>query len=426
MGLETVVYISDLVITNPVGATDPKSQGDDHIRNLKIGLKNTFPNIAGPVTLSHTQLNDAAQKSVSNTFTNAMQRITAADAELRLRNSSGGSNAKVGDFISTGGALMIRAINDAEDTVLRFPFTYTFATDTTALAGAAITLNGVNVVDYARLSQANAFTGNQSIAKANPVFILNDTGGTISATTAYVSLQVAGIERGWFGMGEGSDDLGITNNIGAVKITSGDGEGIILNGVAASDFARLSQANTFTGVPQTVSGTNAQWLAVDGTVEARIQANASGSAVFMGANSNHSLQIWTNGTPRIDISNTGNFDFKGGTVTRNNSSASEVGTAGAPGRNVTATGNTAATDAGGTIHLTSGSAQTFTLDGDPPTDSLVIVENQSGNNWTIAASGTLTWALTGSTGSRTLANGGMAAALHLGSGNWKINGGGLS
>lgn len=57
MGLETGSYISALVSTNPVGATDPKSQGDDHIRFIKAKLLETFPNITGAVTASHTELN---------------------------------------------------------------------------------------------------------------------------------------------------------------------------------------------------------------------------------------------------------------------------------------------------------------------------------------------------------------------------------
>lgn len=44
MGLESGTYVDDLVTTNPVGASDPKSQGDDHLRLIKSVLKNTFPN----------------------------------------------------------------------------------------------------------------------------------------------------------------------------------------------------------------------------------------------------------------------------------------------------------------------------------------------------------------------------------------------
>lgn len=57
MGLETGSFISALVSTNPVGATDPKSQGDDHIRFIKAKLLETFPNVTGAVTATHTELN---------------------------------------------------------------------------------------------------------------------------------------------------------------------------------------------------------------------------------------------------------------------------------------------------------------------------------------------------------------------------------
>jgi len=60
MALESATYISDLVSTNPVGPSDPKSQGDDHLRMIKAVLKATFPNLNGAVTLTPTQMNQAA------------------------------------------------------------------------------------------------------------------------------------------------------------------------------------------------------------------------------------------------------------------------------------------------------------------------------------------------------------------------------
>src|SRR5690606_7431948 len=57
MGLETATYISGLNPSNPVHATDPVSQGDDHLRLIKATLLNTFPNITGAMTASHTELN---------------------------------------------------------------------------------------------------------------------------------------------------------------------------------------------------------------------------------------------------------------------------------------------------------------------------------------------------------------------------------
>lgn len=53
MGLETVVNISDLVKANPT-ASDPKSQGDDHVRNLKTALLNAFAGFLGAVMVTGT------------------------------------------------------------------------------------------------------------------------------------------------------------------------------------------------------------------------------------------------------------------------------------------------------------------------------------------------------------------------------------
>ena len=49
MGLETATYPTELVLTNPVGGTDTKAQGDDHIRLLKTVIQSTFPGFAGRI-----------------------------------------------------------------------------------------------------------------------------------------------------------------------------------------------------------------------------------------------------------------------------------------------------------------------------------------------------------------------------------------
>ena len=56
MGLETVTNIHDLVVTNPL-STDARSQGDDHIRNIKLALKTDLPNITGVMTATQAELN---------------------------------------------------------------------------------------------------------------------------------------------------------------------------------------------------------------------------------------------------------------------------------------------------------------------------------------------------------------------------------
>jgi hypothetical protein len=56
MGLESATYISDLIANWPL-PTDKRREGDDHLRLIKVALKNTFPNINGPVTATQEQLN---------------------------------------------------------------------------------------------------------------------------------------------------------------------------------------------------------------------------------------------------------------------------------------------------------------------------------------------------------------------------------
>ncbi len=82
MALETGSYISSLVATNPVSG-DPKSQGDDHIRFVKAKVLETFPNVTGAVTPTHTELNYV------DGVTSALQTQLDAKAPLASPNLTG-------------------------------------------------------------------------------------------------------------------------------------------------------------------------------------------------------------------------------------------------------------------------------------------------------------------------------------------------
>ena len=58
MGLESFSYITSLNASNPVHATDQVSQGDDHLRGIKAVLLSSFPEVAGAVTVTHTEFNN--------------------------------------------------------------------------------------------------------------------------------------------------------------------------------------------------------------------------------------------------------------------------------------------------------------------------------------------------------------------------------
>lgn len=80
MSLETATFINGLVATNPLGS-DPISSGDDHIRLIKATVLATFPNITGAVTKTHTQLNNALDKT-GDTMTGAL--VLSGDPTLAL------------------------------------------------------------------------------------------------------------------------------------------------------------------------------------------------------------------------------------------------------------------------------------------------------------------------------------------------------
>jgi hypothetical protein len=79
MPLESANYISQLVPTNPL-STDTVSQADDHLRTIKLALKNTFPNLDAPVTVTPAQLNSPVPKGVVVMWSGTIATIPAGYA----------------------------------------------------------------------------------------------------------------------------------------------------------------------------------------------------------------------------------------------------------------------------------------------------------------------------------------------------------
>ena len=63
MGLESASFVSGLNASNPIGASDPKSQGDDHLRLIKSVLLATFPNANAAITSTVANLNGVTSAS---------------------------------------------------------------------------------------------------------------------------------------------------------------------------------------------------------------------------------------------------------------------------------------------------------------------------------------------------------------------------
>lgn len=138
-------FISGLVSTNPVNATDQVAQGDDHIRLIKTALLGTFPNVTGAVTPTHvelnildgvtltaSQINDAARLGATNAFTGANSfaaatlfgsgtargsggdvTVSKTSASVYLEDTAAASDEKIWRVVNVTGAFELHARTDA-------------------------------------------------------------------------------------------------------------------------------------------------------------------------------------------------------------------------------------------------------------------------------------------------------------------------
>lgn len=355
MPIESATYISDLNASNPIGATDPLSSADDHLRLLKATIKATFPSVTGAVTPTHTELNNLAgvtgKTGTGNVVLSASPTLTGTLTAAAITASgaiTAAASTITGNLFSGSGA-----------SLTNLPAANLTGGPLPALSG--VNLTNLNASNLASGSVADARLGNAALKNT-----ANDFSSSLNGTWRQTVTN--------------------TNN-GAAALT-------LLEAVNSS-------GNAFQAFIRSSAGTPAH--------EVVVQANSAPMRVqALGANT---LTLASNGVDAVS--------FNGGVVTTPNTSASEVGWKGSPLRAISAGDNTAATDAGKTVRFTGGSGQTFTLDGDPPTDSRITLINSSGNNWTIAASGTLSHPTIG-TGSRTMNTGATLEAHHLGAGSWYI------
>lgn len=161
MPLETGTYISDLVTSNPVG-TDTIDKADDHLRLIKSTVKNTFPNISGAVTPTHTDLNKL-------TSTGSPQFST-----IELGNASDTTLSR-----SAAGVLSVEGVavplNSVTNTHIAQQIELGNASDTTITRSAA----GVIAVEggvVPKENRANTFTQTQTVQRNDSSAVLAVTG----------------------------------------------------------------------------------------------------------------------------------------------------------------------------------------------------------------------------------------------------------
>ena len=92
MGIEAFGYIKDLVDTNPAG-TDPKSQGDDHLRGIKLTLLQQFQGFTEgiPITITESQLNSLVGIALSGGF--VFENNTILEQDYTISKNKNGMTA---------------------------------------------------------------------------------------------------------------------------------------------------------------------------------------------------------------------------------------------------------------------------------------------------------------------------------------------
>lgn len=205
----------------------------------------------------------------------------------------------------------------------------------------------------------------------------------------------------------------------------------IPDGMLSSNVALAGTANVFSAT-QTVDSATASRIAL--TISSVLRAFAeyveADSALYLDADGK--IVLRPNNTSALEINTSGNFDFKSGAVTTSNASASEVGFKGTPQNNQDGDYTLVLTDAGKTIYKAAGGAgETITIPANGsvafPVGTIVRVVNNGGGTLTIAiTTDTLSLAGVGTTGSRTLADHGVAVLEKVASTEWFISGVGVS
>jgi hypothetical protein len=104
MSVETATYLSQLDITKPT-ATDPKSEGDDHIRLLKSTNKNTFPNFtAAPLLATQAQLDKLVTSVALNPSTPANAIFVDATGNVMIGSTVPGLQAPGRGYLEIAGS----------------------------------------------------------------------------------------------------------------------------------------------------------------------------------------------------------------------------------------------------------------------------------------------------------------------------------
>lgn len=244
MGLETGTYISDLVATNPLG-TDPKSQGDNHIRLVKATIKASFPNVNGAVNPTPAEFNHlVGVTSGVQSQLNLKATIVYVDAGLAALDAAKAEDSAVVKLTGAQTVAGVKTLSSAP--VLSAGLELGHASDTTLarIAAGRVSIEGGEI---AKLNASQPFTATQFFNGANPVRLRGTNVG--AANSVYLSLiQSDDTRDGYVGIGSGANrDMYVVADGGNVRLVSNGSLSAIItqpyNAAPATTGAQVTHAD---------------------------------------------------------------------------------------------------------------------------------------------------------------------------------------
>lgn len=169
---------------------------------------------------------------------------------------------------------------------------------TAAAGGDALSRDAADA-RYPQLGVTNTYTSKQVISSADVIVEFNETDA--AANNRRSRLRINGEAIAWELVDDGitaaTAFMTVNRTLNVVDSIDFSATFINLNGVASSDFARVSQNNTFTGATQTLSSTNPvlRWNETDAAANNRAwYMEAAGEQFAMGVNNDavNSFQRW--------------------------------------------------------------------------------------------------------------------------------------
>ena len=175
MALENGTYVNSLVPANPA-STDGLAQADDHIRLIKSTIKNTFPNITGPVTSTQAELDaslpaghvsylaDLVNTGVTSTEYDYLDGVTS-NIQIQIDSIvAGSSNIPQSniDYLAliTGAGVSSTQFGYLSSTTSDIQTQFTSVTGAaTALASRVTTLEGSTAGDITGVAAGSGMTG---------------------------------------------------------------------------------------------------------------------------------------------------------------------------------------------------------------------------------------------------------------------------